>query len=39
MLLNSALKLVARDQLEKLGEDATYSIHGGGLRSVKLVQA
>jgi hypothetical protein len=36
---DSALELVSGKQLEDLGENAAYSIHGGSLRSVNLVLA
>jgi hypothetical protein len=39
MLLHSLLKLVTGEQLEQLGENAAYSIHGGSLRAVDLVWA
>ena len=37
MLLHSLLKLVTGEQLEQLGENAAYSIHGGSLRTLRLV--
>jgi hypothetical protein len=39
VLDDGALELRSGKQLEYLGENAAYSIHGGSLRSVKLVLA
>jgi hypothetical protein len=39
MLFNGLLKLVSWEQLEQLGKNTAYSIHGGSLRSADLVLA
>jgi len=39
VLFHGLLKLVSWEQLEQLGKNAAYSIHGGSLRSVDLVLA
>jgi hypothetical protein len=39
VLLDGLLKLASWEQLEQLGKNAAYSIHGGSLRSVDLVRA